>query len=67
MLKLIWDGVRCSKRISLSECKAYRDHLYYWNCLVIPDYDKLKLKLLEYIHDLPIAGHLGRGKTLELL
>jgi len=67
MLKLIWDSVRCSKRIFLSECKTYRDRLYYWNCLVIPDYNELKLKLLKYVYNLLVAGYLGWGKTLELL
>ena len=55
------DGVRRSKKISLSECEAGG------NRLVIPDHNELKLKLLEYVHDLPVAGHPGRGKTLELL
>ena len=66
-LKLIQDGVRRSKKISLSECEARGDRLYYRNRLVVPDHDELKLKLLEHVHDLPVAGHPGRGKTLELL
>ena len=61
------DGVRRSKKISLSECEAGGNRLYYRNRLVIPDHNELKLKLLEYVHDLPVAGHPGRGKTLELL
>jgi hypothetical protein len=61
------DGIRRSKKISLSKCKTYGNRLYYRNRLVIPDHDKLKLKLLKHVHDLPIAGHPGQGKTLELL
>ena len=53
--------------ISLSKYEARGNYLYYRNRLVIPDYDELKLKLLEYIYDLLVAGYLGRGKTLELL
>jgi len=53
------NGIRRSKKISLSKCKAYRNHLYYRNRLVIPNYNKLKLKLLKYIYDLPITGYLG--------
>jgi len=67
MLKLIQDGVRRFKKISLSEYKAYRDRLYYQNCLVIPNYNKLKLKLLKHVYNLLVAGYLGQGKTLELL
>ena len=66
MFKLIQNNVKRFKRISLSECKAYKDRLYYRNRLVIPNHDKLKLKLFKYIYDLLVAGHLGRGKTLEL-
>ena len=66
-LKLMQDGIRRSKKISLSECEARGNRLYYRNRLVIPDHDELKLKLLEHVHDLPVAGHPGRGKTLELL
>jgi HrpA-like RNA helicase len=61
------NSIRRSKKISLSKCEAYRNRLYYRNRLVIPNYDELKLKLLKHVHDLPIAGHPGRGKTLELL
>ena len=66
-LKLMQDGIRRSKKISLSECEARGNRLYYRNRLVVPDHDELKLKLLEHVHDLPVAGHPGRGKTLELL
>ena len=61
------DGIKRSKKISLSECKTYGNRLYYRNRLVIPNHDKLKLKLLKHVYNLPVAGYLGRGKTLELL
>ena len=63
MLKLIQDGIRRSKRISLSKYKAYRNRLYYQNRLVIPNYNKLKLKLLKYVYNLLVAGHPSRGKN----
>ena len=55
------------KKNSLSKYKAYRNCLYYKNRLVVPNYDKLKLKLLKYIYNLLVAGHPSQGKTLELL
>jgi len=58
-LKLIQDSVRCSKKIFLSEYKARGERLYYQNRLVVPNHDKLKLKLLKHIYNLPVAGHLG--------
>ena len=54
-------------KVSLSEYKAYRNRLYYRNRLVVPNYNKLKLKLLKHVYDLLVAGYPGRGKTLELL
>jgi len=67
MLKLIQDGIRYSKKISLSECEAYRNYLYYWNCLVVPNHDELKLKLLKHVYNLPVASHPGQRKILKLL
>ena len=58
-LKLIQDGVRHSKKISLSECKACRNYLYYYNRLIVPDYDKLKLKLFKHVYNLLVISHLG--------
>ena len=59
MLKLIQDNIKYLKKISLSEYKAYRNRLYYQNHLVIPNYNKLKLKLLKHIYNLLVAGHPG--------
>jgi hypothetical protein len=53
------DSIRRSKKISLSKYKAYRNRLYYRNRLVIPNYNKLKLKLLKHIYNLLVAGYLG--------
>ena len=71
-LELLRSGKRRSKQISLSECKLRtnkqnQDRLYYRRRLVIPNLDKLKLKLLQYVYDSPIRGHPSRTKTLELL
>jgi len=59
MLKLMQNSIRRSKKISLSKYKACGNRLYYRNRLVIPNYNKLKLKLLKHVHDLPITGYLG--------
>jgi hypothetical protein len=61
------DSIRRFKKISLSKYKARGNRLYYQNRLVIPNYNKLKLKLLKHVYNLPITGYLGQGKTLELL
>jgi len=36
--------------------KACGDRLYYRNRLVIPNHNKLKLKLFKYIYNLLVAG-----------
>lgn len=58
---------RRSKKITLSECEERDGKLYYRGRLAIPNYNKLKLKLLRYVHDSSVSRHLGRGKTLEIL
>jgi hypothetical protein len=67
ILGLLRNGTRRSKKISLSECEARDNRLYFRNRLVIPNHDELKVKLLRYVHDSPVGGHPGRTKTLEIL
>ncbi|KAF8713242.1 hypothetical protein RHS03_00737, partial [Rhizoctonia solani] len=53
--------------------KAYRDYnweedlLWYRRKLVVPDSEALKEQLFREFHDLPLTGHLGQQRTLELL
>jgi len=35
--------------------------------LYIPDHDDLRLQVLWYKHDHPLAGHYGQNKTIELI
>ncbi|KAH0781471.1 hypothetical protein KY290_001069 [Solanum tuberosum] len=41
------------------------NYLYYKSRLVIPDYPKLKVKILTESHDSPTGGHRGYLKTLK--
>jgi len=36
-------------------------------CIYIPDSDDLRLRVLRYRHDHPLAGHFGQNRTLELI
>jgi len=36
-------------------------------CIYIPDLDDLRLWVLRYRHDHPLAGHFGQNRTLELI
>ena len=35
--------------------------------IYVPDSDDLHLRVLQYKHDHPLAGHFGQNHTLELL
>jgi hypothetical protein len=45
-LELLRNGTQRSKLITLSECEHRNNRLYYRGRLVIPNSDKLKVKLL---------------------
>jgi len=35
--------------------------------LYVPDHNDLRLRVLQYKHDHPLAGHYGQNKTIELI
>src|SRR6204780_654758 len=37
------------------------------DCIYVPDAAGLRLRVLQYKHDHPLAGHFGQNKTLELI
>ncbi|KAH0603186.1 uncharacterized protein H6S33_008190, partial [Morchella sextelata] len=59
-------GERQSKDISLAECIEVEGRLLYRGSIYVPDYDPLKLRILQLYHDAASAGHPGREKTFEL-
>src|SRR5271169_1965960 len=67
VFKMLKNGTRHCRRISLAECSKVGNCLYYRDHLYVPDYDELRLFLLQSHHASPAAGHPGRSKTLELL
>ncbi|KAH0611235.1 uncharacterized protein H6S33_011662 [Morchella sextelata] len=60
-------GDRQSKDISLAECTEVEGRLLYRGSIYVPDYDPLKLRILQLYHDAASAGHPGREKTFELI
>ncbi|KAH0602480.1 uncharacterized protein H6S33_008819, partial [Morchella sextelata] len=60
-------GDRQSKDISLAECTEVEGRLLYRGSIYVPDYDPLKLRILQLYHDAASAGHPGREKTFELV
>jgi hypothetical protein len=53
-----------------SEVQEYREEdgiLLYQELVVVPDLESLRTWLLYQCHDVPMAGHGGMAKTLELL
>jgi hypothetical protein len=67
ILKLIRDGAKHCREISLAECDEHNNLLHYYQRIWVPNYEPLKLHLLQQHHDVPAAGHPGRSKTLEYL
>jgi transposase InsO family protein len=67
VLKALEEGHRRHAKLTLAECQKKGGHLYYRNCLYVPDYDELKAELLRMYHGNAIAGHPGRSKTYSLI
>ena len=67
VIKMLADGTRQCKQISLADCTVASDRLFYKECAYVPEFDPLRLRLLQTHHDAPPAGHPGRAKTFELL
>jgi transposase InsO family protein len=67
ILRLLQNGTRQCKEISLADCKEIDGRLIYRDCIYVPDHVPLRLRLLQNHHDPPAVGHPGRAKTLELL
>ncbi len=61
------DDQRKLKEFPLAECTLRSDRVYYRDRLLIPEDEKLRLRLLQLSHDTSIASHSGRVKTYEIL
>jgi hypothetical protein len=57
ILKLIRDGAKHCREMSLPECDEHNNLLYYHQRIWVPNYQPLKLYLLQQHHDIPAAGH----------
>jgi hypothetical protein len=67
ILKLIRDGAKYCREVSLAECDEYNNLLHYHQRILVPNYEPLKLHVLQQHQDVPAAGHPSRSKTLEYL
>ena len=69
VLHMLADGVHHCRRISLGECSRDADdvRLRYRGRLYVPEYEPLRLRLLQTHHEVAATGHPCRSKTLELL
>jgi hypothetical protein len=67
ILKLIRDGAKYCREMSLAECDECNNLLCYRQRIWVQNYEPLKLHLLQQHHDVPSAGHPSRSKTLECL
>ncbi len=67
VLKSLQEEASKHKGISLAKCSERGGRLYYRNRLYVPDFDPLKLQLLQTCHDSPPVGHPEKVKTYETL
>ena len=60
------DGTKRHPKVSLYDCSIRGTQVFLRDCLLVPVYTPLKLKLIMEHHDKPSAGFPGVVKTLEL-
>ena len=69
VLRMLANSIRQCRHILLSECSrdANGIRLRYHSRLYVPEYNPLRLRLLQTHHKAAAAGHPGQFKSLELL
>jgi len=68
VLAMVEKKVRYCKDITLAECsRSPTGRLLYRGKVYVPVYGPLRLYLIQTHHEVPVVGHPGRSKTLELL
>jgi len=68
VLAMLEKKVRYCQDITLAEYSwSPTGRLLYRGKFYVPDYGPLRLYLIQTHHEVPVAGHPGRSKTLELL
>jgi hypothetical protein len=68
VLQMLDNGDRHCREITLSECgRDDRNRLTYYSHIYVPDYELLRLYLMQQYHEVPVAGYLVHSKMLELL
>ena len=63
----ILDGEIRSQLVSLVDCHLENERLFYQGRLWIPESEELRLRCVKEAHNNALAGHPGKGKTLENL
>ena len=60
-------GAQRNRTLSLVDCRSVNNKLFYQDRLYVPDNEELRLRVIQWSHDTPVAGHPGRERTFELL
>jgi hypothetical protein len=67
VLKMLKNGTKQCKDITLAECEEHNNLLLYQWQIWVSDYEPLKLYLMQQHHNTLIARYQGRSKILEYL
>lgn len=64
---MLHDGTKYHNDIQLAECENRDGILYFRNKRYVPQFDKLRLRLIQLAHDSIAKGHPGLAKCHELV
>lgn len=67
VLRMLREGQRHSKEISLPHCEEKDECLYFREKLWVPEAKDLRRVLIKEIHESPEVGHAGLGRTLKMI
>jgi hypothetical protein len=67
ILHALQDGQKQSTEITLAECTNQDGHLHYREKKYVPNYNPLRLPIIQDHHDTPAAGHPRHDQTFDLI
>jgi len=67
IIKALCNKAQHHNKISLVKCKEYKNHLYFQERKYVLNSNKLRLHIIQLIHDSIINDHSERAKSYELI
>ncbi len=67
IIEALCNEARHYNKISLVECEEYKNHLYFQERRYVLNFDKLRLCIIQLVHDNVINDHSERVKSYKLI